>query len=85
MTAPTWEPFVADRGMYEGWNYADAAVRHVEKYNCSKGCTVPTKKDIAEFGPGGCCPLLASLYTRDPVPEFEGTDTHVVCHARVPS
>lgn len=82
MTVPTHEPFVASRGMY-GWNYADAAVRHVEEHNCSKGCAVPTAAHIAEFGPGGTCGLLALLFTGDPIPEFEGTDTHVVCHARV--
>jgi hypothetical protein len=84
MTAPSHEPFVAGRGMY-GWHYADAAVRHVEEHNCSKGCTVPTAADIAEFGPGGTCSLLALLFTQDPIPEFEGTDTHVICHARVAS
>lgn len=84
-THPTWEPFVGGRGSY-GWNYADDAVRHMEEHNCSKGCTVPTEQDKAEFGPGGTCPLLAHLYADEPIAEFEGTTTHVVCHARqVPS
>lgn len=83
MASPTYQhtPFVAGRGAY-GWHYADDAVQHVEEHNCSKGCNVPDDADVGEFGPGGSCGLLALLYTGDPIPEFEGTDTHVVCHAR---
>lgn len=77
------EPFVAQRGAY-GWHYAGDAVEHVERHNCSKGCAVPNPNDVAEHGPGGCCDLLASLFTGDPISEFEGTPTHVVCHVRQP-
>jgi hypothetical protein len=80
MTA-THDPFVPGRGVY-GWNYADDAVAHVEEHNCAKGCNVPNQEDIAEFGPGGACVLLAALYAGEPIPEFEGTHTHVICHAR---
>jgi hypothetical protein len=77
------EGFVAGRGMY-GWHYAGDAVAHVERHNCAKGCAVPDPRDVAEHGPGGCCGLLAALFTQEPIPEFEGTDAHVVCHARQP-
>lgn len=75
------EPYTAGRGDY-GCHYASGVVELVEKHNCSKGCTVPDPKDVAEFGPGGTCGLLALLFTGDPIPEFEALPTHVVCHAR---
>jgi hypothetical protein len=70
------------------YQYGHEAVEAVEKDCCSLGCRVPLPTDVEEFGPGGCCPVLAEVAL-----SMEGdTDSETItersgllrCSARVP-
>jgi hypothetical protein len=84
MPADAAEPYVASRGDY-GQGYASGLVELVEQWNCALGCIVPTEADKAEHGPGGCCELLARLFTGDPLPEFDPQPDRLVCTVRTPA
>lgn len=75
---------VYGRGAY-GMHYADQLVELVESWNCSLGCQKAGDESVvSEFGPGGTCDLLASLFVGQPVPEFDPRPAGIHCEARIP-
>ncbi len=64
--------------------HSTEAIEHIEQHNCIRGCAVPDPKDIAEFGPGGACPILARVAAGDgePISELDDQGRRIVCLAR---
>ena len=57
----------------------------VESVSCSLGCArAGTDAQIAEFGPGGTCDLLARMCAPEEVAEFTAREDGIHCTARVP-
>jgi hypothetical protein len=66
------------------FEYVTDLVLHIEEHNCAKGCRVPSAEDIAEYGPGGTCPVLAQLYAEEPMVELDDDGTTITCNVRIP-
>jgi len=62
------------------------AIEHIEQHNCVKGCKVPDPAYVAEFGPGGDCPLLAQVSIGDGEPVLGLADDGqvIICLVREP-
>ena len=77
------EAYVYGRGDY-GCECAIDLVEHVERANCSWGCTRSgTAEERAVLGPGGNCDLLARLgMGTEPMPEFDPLSNGLHCEAR---
>jgi hypothetical protein len=74
--------WVPGRGDY-GAEYATDLIRIIEQRNCVKGCThAGSPAEVAEFGPGGCCPILARTFTEDALPEIDPRPDGPHCDAR---
>lgn len=73
------------RGDYGAW-YASDLIELVEETNCSKERCVHAgdDADVAEFGPGGNCHLLAALWAQVPIPEFVRHEDHIECTLHTP-
>lgn len=71
-------------GREERFEYIADIIAHIEETSCSKGCKVPDANDVAEFGPGGQCPILSRLYLELPVDELDDDGRDIVCQARQP-
>lgn len=84
---PPPKPYVSRRdGRFA---YSFEAIEHVEHVNCSKGCLSGAKPGSAEdkeFGPGGTCPILASVACGmgDVISELDDQGDRIVCLARQP-
>lgn len=84
---PQPKPYVSRRdGRFA---YSFEAIDHIEDVNCSKGCLSGAKPGSAEdkeFGPGGTCPILASVACGmgDVIPELDDQGDRIVCLARQP-
>lgn len=72
--------YVYGRGDY-GTEYAGDLIRIIEAGNCGKARCIHagSDKDVAEFGPGGNCRSLASLFAGIPIPEFDPRDDGIHC------
>jgi hypothetical protein len=71
------------------FHYSFEAIDHIEETSCSKGClsgAKPGSADYKEFGPGGNCPILASVAIGlgDVIPELDDQGDRIVCLARQP-
>lgn len=76
--------YVYGRGDY-GSEYATDLVAKIDGWNCALGCQrAGDDAARAEFGPGGNCSLLAQLFAKVPVPEFDPRQNGIHCIARVP-
>jgi hypothetical protein len=56
-------------------------IEHIERNNCV-GCAVPDPKDIAEYGPGGCCSILAATILEEPMTELDDDGEIITCNQR---
>lgn len=76
-----WAP---GRGDY-GCEYGTDLIPIIEAHNCVKGCvSAGTQADIAEFGPGGNCHILALVAAADgtPIPELDPRQEGPHCRTR---
>lgn len=68
------------------FHHSSETIEHIEQHNCVKGCKVPDPADVAEFGPGGACPLLAQVSIGDgrPVEGLADDGQVITCLVREP-
>jgi hypothetical protein len=76
--------YLARRGDY-GADYAIDLIPLVERTSCDQGCArAGSDEQIAEFGSGGVCNLLALMCVPEEVAQFDAREDGIHCSARVP-